>query len=1024
MQLSRDGHWGAYILLALAVVYLGTAWAAVPLRKDNNLTDVVQWDNYTLFLHNQRMFLYSGEFHTFRLPVPELWLDIFQKMVAAGLNGASIYIHWGLTNPAPGEFAFDHWRALQPIFDAAKLAGIFIILRPGHRQINAETTAGGLALWSTSLSEGNVRQNTTSWNAAYQPYISQIISAAKPNQVIEGGPVLLLQIDNEYSQTPELNAEYFADIEEQYRANGIVVPLTYNDPGERKQFVNGTGAPDLYGLDFYPNHFNCTNGSRWEPVPTDFHQYHTETDPNRPFYLPEFQGGSHDYWGGPGYERCRERVGPDFEDVFYKNNWASNVKLHSVYMFYGGTNWGGIAYPGAYTSYDYSAAIKETRLLWEKYDEMKRQALFVRSSPSLRKTDWIGDSNSGIPEVSVGGEDAAKMFATYLRNPDTATGFVIVRQLDGNSTADTSFNLTIPTSAGRVTLPQNAPSIQLNGRQSKVILADYPFGTGGHMLFSTASVFFAGSVGSRDVLFLFGDAAQSHEVSLALTGHGTRMRSDRVSYATAATTQTGHTFTTITLHAASGSLGLLTLWDSSTQLILFADSVTAAAFWAPAVRAPAPDTVPGLEAYWQFGTNTTVLVGGPNLVRNATFEDDGHTLALRGDLNVSVPLTVIGPERVGAVKWNGKRVSVRKTGRGVLEGRLEIGTAVEEVKVPKLGGWRFADSLPEIREGYDDSQWVVADHTSTNITIPPAFGDGRVLYGCDYGFCANNILWRGHFNASGSETGANLTINGGTAFAASVWLNGIFLKTVSDLSATGEANAIFAFPPSDIHPGQENVLTVLQDHMGNDEGQNQKSDRGIRGFALVGDGNIANFSTWKVQGNLGGYTGFPDKVRGVLNEGGLFAERSGWHLPGFVTDSSSLVNFTPRELSAGLPDDLAGVGFFTTTVVLDVPAGIDATFSFEFDGGAQHTGEAYRALLFVNGWKFGKRVGNLGPQSRFPVPPGVLDHHGRNTVAVALWALENQAVHPTLELILEGAVEGGVGPITLNNPGWSRRAVV
>lgn len=30
----------------------------------------------------------SGEFHTFRLPVPDLWLDIFQKMAAAGLNGA------------------------------------------------------------------------------------------------------------------------------------------------------------------------------------------------------------------------------------------------------------------------------------------------------------------------------------------------------------------------------------------------------------------------------------------------------------------------------------------------------------------------------------------------------------------------------------------------------------------------------------------------------------------------------------------------------------------------------------------------------------------------------------------------------------------------------------------------------------------------------------------------------------------------------------------------------------------------
>lgn len=36
-----------------------------------------------------------------------------------------------LTNPAPGVLDFDAWRALQPIYDAAKQAGIFITLRPG-----------------------------------------------------------------------------------------------------------------------------------------------------------------------------------------------------------------------------------------------------------------------------------------------------------------------------------------------------------------------------------------------------------------------------------------------------------------------------------------------------------------------------------------------------------------------------------------------------------------------------------------------------------------------------------------------------------------------------------------------------------------------------------------------------------------------------------------------------------------------------------------------------------------------------
>ena len=104
------------------------------------------------------------------MPVPELWLDIFQKMVAAGLNGArsvnsfppstesigahcslvaSIFIVCvvmlgilavpycisptvGVTNPSPGVLDFNDWRAFQPIFDAAKLAGIFVVLRAGE----------------------------------------------------------------------------------------------------------------------------------------------------------------------------------------------------------------------------------------------------------------------------------------------------------------------------------------------------------------------------------------------------------------------------------------------------------------------------------------------------------------------------------------------------------------------------------------------------------------------------------------------------------------------------------------------------------------------------------------------------------------------------------------------------------------------------------------------------------------------------------------------------------------------------
>lgn len=54
-------------------------------------------------------------------------------------------------------------------------------------------------------------------------------------------------VDNEFGQDGYGNAEAFVQIEDVLRMNGIVVPLTYNDPGEKRSFINGTGAVDIYG---------------------------------------------------------------------------------------------------------------------------------------------------------------------------------------------------------------------------------------------------------------------------------------------------------------------------------------------------------------------------------------------------------------------------------------------------------------------------------------------------------------------------------------------------------------------------------------------------------------------------------------------------------------------------------------------------------------------------------------------------------------------------------------------------------
>lgn len=73
------------------------------------------------------------------LPVPGLWLDIFQKVKALGFNTVSYYLDWALLEGKAGDFSADGVFALEPFYDAATAAGIYLIARPGP-YINAEAS--------------------------------------------------------------------------------------------------------------------------------------------------------------------------------------------------------------------------------------------------------------------------------------------------------------------------------------------------------------------------------------------------------------------------------------------------------------------------------------------------------------------------------------------------------------------------------------------------------------------------------------------------------------------------------------------------------------------------------------------------------------------------------------------------------------------------------------------------------------------------------------------------------------------
>jgi beta-galactosidase GanA len=135
-----------------ALPFTGIPRMKVKPYKREPLQDIVTWDQHSIFVHGERVLFYSGEYHPFRLPVPGLWLDVFQKIRAMGYTGVSFYVDWALLEGKPGEFLSEGIFDLEPFFEAAQTAGIYLLARPGP-YINAEVSGGGFPGWVCNVND-------------------------------------------------------------------------------------------------------------------------------------------------------------------------------------------------------------------------------------------------------------------------------------------------------------------------------------------------------------------------------------------------------------------------------------------------------------------------------------------------------------------------------------------------------------------------------------------------------------------------------------------------------------------------------------------------------------------------------------------------------------------------------------------------------------------------------------------------------------------------------------------------------
>lgn len=511
----------------------------------------------------------------------------------------SIYSNWGFHAASVDTLDFTSGaHNFTLLMDLAQELGLYMIVRPGP-YVNAEANAGGFPLWLTTGAYGALRTDDPLYTAAWTPYWDAVSAIIAPYLITNGGNVITFQIENELggqwtdiaAKTPNPPvANYMQLLQDRARAAGIDVPLTHNNPNMNtyswsKDFSNVTGNVDVVGVDSYPSCWSCnlsectgTNGAYVAYQVQNYFDYFVDFSPTQPNFLPEFQGGSYNPWGGPE-GGCPGDIGVDFANMFYRNLIYQRVTAVGLYMMFGGTNWGWLAAPIVASSYDYSSPVSENRGIGDKYYETKLLTMFTRVAKDLAKTERLGNSTaySDNPAIST----------AELRNPDTNAAFYVAMHLDSPSSTRETFRLDVTTSQGALTIPQYGGQITINGHQAKVLPTDFSFG-GKNLLYSTAEVLTYSVQDGKEMLVVWVPTGESGELviegvksaSLAKSSSSSTSSNSSTSATTSVTIIPGESSVGINFSNTSG-LTVVDLEDESRVVIL--DRSAAYLTWAPSL---------------------------------------------------------------------------------------------------------------------------------------------------------------------------------------------------------------------------------------------------------------------------------------------------------------------------------------------------------------------------------------------------------------------------------------------------------
>lgn len=335
-----------------AVVFAVAVLVAQPNVQTQSTTRLVAASGQFL-LDGRPLQVLSGEMHYPRIP-REYWRDRFRKAKAMGLNTISTYVFWNLHEVSPGRFDFTGQKDVAAFVRLAGEEGLHVIVRPGP-YVCAEWDLGGYPAWLLADEAMVLRSTEARFTAPAGRYLDRLGRELAPLLSNRGGPVIAVQVENEYGSFDK-DKTYLAWQRDALLRAGFGGVLLFTADGD-VQLPDGT-LPDLpavvnFGTGGAENAFTRLAAFR----------------PDGPMMTGEYWAGWFDHWGRGHANTSMARQTRELAWML-ERGYSLNL-----YMFHGGTTFGFMnganidngRYFSQTTSYDYDAALNESGRLTPKY---------------------------------------------------------------------------------------------------------------------------------------------------------------------------------------------------------------------------------------------------------------------------------------------------------------------------------------------------------------------------------------------------------------------------------------------------------------------------------------------------------------------------------------------------------------------------------------------------------------------------------------------------------------------------------